>query len=88
MKKIKKYIGEILLISGSFITTYELFSFKSDYFGYYEKSLLHLPSLPMPERYVVDPAVFYYYNNQSVFLLSLGVALIVLGILIIKNKNG
>jgi len=67
MKKIKKYIGGVLLMAGSFITTYNLFSFK--YFD-----------TPFSKPH-------YYYSSESLFLLSLGVALIVLGILIIKKKN-
>jgi len=54
-------------MAGSFITTYNLFSFK--YFD-----------TPFSKPH-------YYYSSESLFLLSLGVALIVLGILIIKKKN-
>lgn len=78
-EKIKKYIGEIFLIIGSFIATYELFSFKHSFYG---SSGLG-PSLSA----VGDPAIYYYYSNESLILLSLGVALTVSGILMIKKKT-
>ncbi len=84
-EKIRKFFGEILLVVGSFTTTYELFSFKSSFYG---SSAGGLPSLSLLSHPVGDPAVYYYYNNESLFLLSLGVVLIILGIIIIKKKNG
>ena len=81
-EKIKKHIGEILLIAGSFVTTYELFSFKHSYYG----SSGGLSGLPRLSE-ATNPAVYYYYSSESLLLLSLGVALVVLGILIIKKIN-
>ena len=81
-EKIKKYIGEILLVTGSFMTTYKLFSFEHSYYG----SSGGLPGLPRLSE-ATNPAVYYYYSGESLLLISLGVALIVLGILIIKKKN-
>lgn len=81
-EKIKKYIGEILLVVGSFTTTYELFSFEHSYYGLSGG----LPGLPRLSENTIGPAVYYYYSDGSLLLLSFGVALIVLGILIIKKK--
>ena len=85
MNRIKKYTGEILLIVGSFIAIHELFSFKSSFYGS-RGGVLGLPSLTQSSP-DLDPAVYYYYSNESLLLLSLGVALVVLGILIIRNKK-
>ena len=84
-EKIKKYIGEILLTIGSFTTTHELFNFEHSFYGS-QGEAFGLPSLSSSPA--VDPAVYYYYSSNSLLLLSLGVVLIVLGILIIKKKNG
>ncbi len=81
-EKIKKYLGEILLVVGSFIATYELFSFEHSYYGS-SGGLSGLPGLSE----ATNPAVYYYYSSESLLLLSLGVALIVLGILIIKKND-
>jgi len=90
-EKIKKYIGEVILLVGSFTTTYNLFSFENSYYGSDSSPLgglkFHFSSLPEKEQTIVDPAVYYYYSNESLFLLGLGVTLIILGILIIKKKN-
>jgi len=83
-EKIKKYIGGILLLVGSFTTTYELFGFKHSYYG--SDGGLSGFGGRLSET-VVDPAVYYYYSNESLLLLSVGVSLIVLGILIIKKIN-
>lgn len=83
-EKIKKYFGEILMVIGSLIATYNLFDFRSSYYGSREGGLL-LPSLGSTA--VGDPAVYYYYNNESLLLLSLGVALIVTGLFILKAKE-
>ena len=67
-ERIKKYIGEILLVVGSFITTYNLFSF--EYFD-----------IPLYNSH------YYYYDSESLLLLSLGVVMVVSGILLIKKIN-
>jgi hypothetical protein len=85
MGRIKKYLGEILVVIGSLITTYNLFSFRSSYYGSSEGGLL--PSLKMVSTAVGSPATYYYYSNESLFLLSLGVALIVIGLLILMAKR-
>lgn len=86
-EKIKKYIGEILLVAGSFMTTYELFSFEHSYYGSSGGKIFSPSPLPGELETIVDPAVYYYYSDESLFLLSLGMALIVLGVLIVKKKN-
>ena len=65
------------------MATYNLFNFEISYYG---SSRGLLPSLPLSSA-VGDPAVYYYYSDKSLFLLSLGVALIISGILIIKTKK-
>ena len=72
MKKIIKYLGEILLIIGSFITVYNLLNFTHYRYGY-------LTGLPIDKS--------YYYTNAAQFMIAIGVVLIVIGILIIRKKK-
>jgi len=83
-EKIKEYFGELLMVMGSFIATYNLFNFRSSFYGSKEGGL-SLPSFGSTA--VGDPAVYYYYNNESLLLLSLGIALIVTGLFIFKAKG-
>ena len=89
MKKLKKYLGEILLVVGSFITTFNLFNFQSSSYGDRcgDGGFPSLPGFGIPEGVCIDPATYYYYSYPTILLLSLGVVLIVLGVLIIKRKN-
>jgi len=74
INKFKMFFGKILIVIGSFLAIYNLFSFKS-YF--------HSGS-----RYDVgDRVTYYFYTKESVFLLSLGVTLLIIGVLIIKFHN-
>jgi len=82
INKFKMFFGKILIVIGSFLTTYNLFSFRSSFYGATEG----LPSLSM-SRAVGDPATYYFYTKESVFLLSLGVTLLIIGVLIIKFHN-
>jgi len=75
-EKIKKYFGEILLVVGSFITTYNLFNFR------YSRNCGW--TLGSGE---CDNPIAYYYTDGILIMLSVGVVLLVIGILIIKNKN-
>lgn len=75
-EKIKKYIGEIALIVGSFISTYNLFDFRTSRFCGINLSLDN-DNCP----------VSYYYNDNTLTFLSIGVVFIIIGLLIIKQKS-
>lgn len=78
MKKIKRYLPEIILLIGSFTFIYNVFSF--DYSRgcglSFNSSLRDSCSNP----------VAYHYDDEVLFFLALGFTLIVLGILLIKDK--
>ena len=73
IKNIKKYIGEIMIIIGSGLFSYNVFNFSHTRGEYY---------LGLGAKGIV-----YYYSTNSLTLISLGVVLTVLGILIIKREN-
>lgn len=73
MKKIKQYIGEVILLFGLGITSYNIFNFTNSSAG-----LLLDPF--MGEN-------IYYYEDTTLLLIASGVVLTVLGILIIKNRK-
>ena len=79
MAGIKKYLGEIITLIGGIITTNNIlrFSYTTE-----RGSLRALPSLgDSPIQ-----GVAYYYSSEVITLLTLGVALIVLGVLILRKK--
>lgn len=76
-EKIKKYIGEIFIIIGSGLFSYNIFSFSYQIYG---KG--GLPSFG-PEF----EGIAYYYSPNSLTLISIGVMLIISGILIIRRKK-
>jgi len=78
-EKIKKYIGEIMIITGSGLFSYNIFNFSYRTFG--KGGLLKMPGTAELE------GIAYYYSSNSLILISIGVMLIVGGILIIRNKN-
>jgi hypothetical protein len=72
----KKYFGEILTVIGVGLVSYNVFSF-----SHKTSEGLCLPSLC--ERI---SGVVYFYNHSTLTLISIGCTLVVVGILIIKNK--
>ncbi len=78
MKTIKKYLGEIFIIIGTLIASYNLFSF-----SYKTSDGLCLPKIGCES---ISGAA-YFYSQDTIALISAGFTLIVIGILIIKNKK-
>lgn len=76
MKKLFKYliehIGEFLLLLGSFFTAIGIFSFNDR---------RHCFGLNC------DDFRMYYYPQEIRFLIGVSVVLIIIGILVIRNKN-
>ncbi|PIP46338.1 MAG: hypothetical protein COX15_00985 [Candidatus Colwellbacteria bacterium CG23_combo_of_CG06-09_8_20_14_all_42_19] len=78
-EKIKKNIGEIMIIAGSGLFSCNVFNFSYQTFG--KGGLLKMPGTEELE------GIAYYYSSNSLILISIGVMLIVGGILIIRNRN-
>jgi len=73
MKEFFKIIGKhFILLFGTGLFIYGLFSLKAGHYGALVGS---------------NMAVYHYYNGTSLGLLSIGVVLIVIGILKIKRKG-
>lgn len=82
MRFIKKYIGELILLIGVWLFVFNIFNFS--YEAPRTKGVL--PELPKLTSEIVD-SVAYYYSDSIIVLIALGAVLIVLGILIIRNKK-
>jgi len=76
-EKIKKYFGEILLVIGSFITTYNVFDFR------YSRGC----GLSLSLSDECNNPVAYYYADDTLMMIGIGVALLVIGILKIRKKG-
>ena len=73
---IKKYVGEIMIVIGSGLFSYNIFNFSYRTGG-------GLPVLGTTKF----EGVAYYYDTTPLILISVGVMLIVCGFLIVKKKN-
>jgi len=82
---IKKFIGETLLTGGVGLLIYNIFNF-SYRGGTGGKWTGDLPQLTSLGGYEFE-YVAYYYNQSSLLTITAGAMLIVIGILIIKNKK-
>ncbi len=83
-EKVKKYLGEVLIVLGAGIFSYNVFNFSwKDEVG---------DDLPWPDfDFHFGPRslgnVAYYYSNETLLLIALGAMLIAGGVLIIRNKS-
>lgn len=75
MTLIKKYAGEISTIIGSGIFFYNIFNFSKDF------------DTPSPMKAARPTTLFYYYPTATLLAISLGSMLVVLGIIIIRNRK-
>lgn len=76
MKTIKEYLGEILIIVGTLLASYNVFNF-----SYKTSDGLCLPKIGCES---ISGAVYFYSQNTTTFI-AVGFTLIVVGILIIKK---
>ena len=80
--KQKKYLGEILLIGGVGLFIYNIFNF-----SYKTANVLSsYPKLKINSGIEQFQGVAYYYQPNTILIISIGAMLIIIGILIIKNK--
>jgi len=78
MKNLKNYLGEILTVIGTSLTSYNIFNFSSK-----TSEGLCLPEISCK----TITGVVYFYSTNTIILISIGFSLIILGILIIKNRK-
>jgi len=87
MREIFKMIKEcFILILGTGLFTYGLFSFNSDYYvGVNYKNIYESIN---PSSTITYPIVtYYYYNSTNLKLLVIGAIFIVIGLLKIRRKK-
>ncbi len=83
MKEVFKIIKEnFILLLGTGLFIYGLFSFSSD--KYCDVDGGFVPDLFPP---CLNPAPFYYYDQASLILLTIGVIFIAIGLLKMRKKN-
>jgi len=73
---LKRYIGEILIIVGTALSSYNIFNFSIDTGGL----CLELGGCDIN-------GVAYFYRDISILYISIGFTLIVAGILVIRNRS-
>jgi len=77
----KKYIGELLIIVGSGIFTYNVLSFSYTY----KPASFGNPFLNLDNDLL--PGIAYYYNTTSIVSITVAVMVVCVGYFIIKNKK-
>ncbi|MCK5211296.1 hypothetical protein KAJ89_01215 [Candidatus Parcubacteria bacterium] len=75
MKHLKKYYGEVITIIGVAITSYNIFNF-----SYMDNSLVRT-------RFNNSDNIAYFYSDTVLLCISIGFSLIIIGVLVIKNKK-
>lgn len=92
LKLIKKYLGELILVIGSGIFVYNVFNFSSlgetvwiceNSYSSLTQTLAKICSSEIEKV----AGVAYFYPNNVIKALVVGVVLIVIGILIIRSKK-
>ena len=87
MRELFKIIkNNFILLLGTGLFTYSLFSFNS---SYYEGIIFHsLYEKYSPSSTITYPiATYYYYDSTGLILLTVGVILIAIGLIKIKTKK-
>lgn len=79
---IKRYLGEITLLTGVCIFTSNILDFS---YNYGRRGIN--PFAPLGSGSETIQGVLYYYPDDKIWLITLGAVLIVLGILMIRNKK-
>ena len=82
MQQISNYLGELIIVIGTAIATYNIFGF----------SYLHLTTssgLLDLSLFSEEPiyGVAYYYSDTNLLFITLGVTMVVVGMLLMKNKK-
>lgn len=80
---IKIIVENIFLLAGAYLFTLNLFSFENGTYYDVEGGLSYVQKYSGARMH---NAVYYYYNNETIANLALGVILIILGLLLIKER--
>lgn len=78
-EKIKKYVGEIFLLGGTFMVIYNILNFS------YDRGCGILTKYGIENQ--CNNPVAYFYSDEIRLMLGFGVVLFITGILIMKNKR-
>ena len=82
---IENYLGELSILVGSFLSIYNLLNFSSDL-----STTLDYVFISRIEKMSREPnnlVVSYYYDNQEMILIAIGVCFVILGIFLIRKKK-
>ena len=82
---IKIIVENIFLLAGAYLFTLNLFSFENGVRYAKVGGTAGKIGYDSSASYT-HPAVYYYYNNETIANLALGVILIILGLLLIKER--
>jgi len=89
MREIFKIIKEhFILLLGTGLFTYGLFSFNSEYYEGITGPIREVLNPSSPITTYPIAAIYYYYDSTSLILLTIGAILIVFGLLKIRKKKG
>ena len=83
MNKLKKYIGEISILVGTMLTSYNILNIS---FLYEHEVFIEFNFDDTNPSELIN-GVAYYYNEDTIMLITLGITLIVFGILYIKRSK-
>lgn len=95
IKFIKNWLGEINIIIGTGIFTYNIFNFDSSIITGKSSNVQNcFPSLGICEEvskldigFRTNDVIFYYFHHKTLMSISIAAMLIVIGILIVRNKS-
>ena len=82
---IKIIVENIFLLAGAYLFTLNLFGFKNGAHYAWEGGAAGKIGYGASGSYT-HSAVYYYYNNETITNLAMGVILIILGLLLIKER--
>lgn len=86
---IKKYLGELMVIFGTGIFSYNVFNFS--YTGGFGGERIGGGRLRIPTEFYTGRYEFeyvaYYYTNETLLYVALGTMLIIRGVFVIRNKR-
>lgn len=74
--QLKPYSGEICITSGAIVTVYNLLNFSSGGGGGGKGSSASVYS-----------SYYYYYSEERINMITIGVALLILGVFILRNRK-
>ncbi|PWB38310.1 MAG: hypothetical protein C3F02_04875 [Parcubacteria group bacterium] len=80
LRWLKKYLGEILLVFGTALTVFNLSGFV------HKSQRFYTPPKPPAVTDTYWQSIYYFTDTQRI-LITIGIILIITGILVLKNKK-